>query len=182
MRKRLVWFVSMAAAIIAWTVILYLFGADWIVEWSGNAYLALFLIAAIGGLHVFTAGTFFTTLFAFAAMGLNPFLLGILGGIGITIGDSLFFFFGRHGRAVVPARIERLMEKMRKKLERFHTNTIPLFVFLYAGFTPFPNEFATITVGLAGAKYQQIVIPLLAGNIILTTLTCLGVQIIAGMI
>lgn len=181
MRKRVIWFAVLGGAILAWTLMLYLFGTQWIVERSGNAYLALFLIAAVGGMSTFTAATYFSTLFALTAAGLNPFLLGLLGGLGITIGDSLFFLFGRHGRAAVPERAKRIMDKARKQLERFHHNTVPLFIFLYAGFTPFPNEFATITVGLAGAKYKQIIIPLLAGNILITTLACLGVRYVTGL-
>ena len=73
------------------------------------------------------------------------------------------------------------MDTFKRRLDRFHQLSVPLFVFLYAGFTPFPNEFMTISVGLAGTKYREIVVPLLLGNINITILTVLGVQYAVGL-
>lgn len=150
----------------------------YIVETIGedHAYIAVFLIAALGGVSSFTAFTYFSTIIAFAAAGLNPWWLGILGGAGVTIGDSLFFFFGQHSRIIISQRVEKAMAMVRKRLERFNQLSIPIFVFMYSAFTPFPNEFMTVSLGLTGVKYRWIGPPLLLGNIFITTATCLAVQ------
>jgi len=136
-----------------------------------HAYLALFLIAAFGGVSVFTSASYFGTVIAFSSAGLNPWLLGIAGGAGVTIGDSLFFLFGNHSRVMVSKNIDKLMNHVRSKLERFNKWSVPIFVYLYAGFSPFPNEFMTISVGLSGAKYRIVGPPLLLGNITVTIIT-----------
>lgn len=167
--------------ILAVIVVLFLLVAfnipERIVEFIGieNAYIVVFLIAALGGVSSFTAISYFTTIIAFATTGLNPFLLGIVGGVGVTIGDSLFFFFGQNSRVVLSRHIEQAIDAFRKRLERFRWS-VPIFVFVYAGFTPFPNEFMTVSVGLTGSKYREIVVPLVLGNITITTLLVLGVQ------
>ncbi|MBR9702871.1 hypothetical protein GOV10_02460 [Candidatus Woesearchaeota archaeon] len=99
----------------------------------------------------------------------------------MTIGDSLFFLFGQHGRIVLSEHVEWTMNMLKKRLDRFNKWSMPLFVFFYAGFTPFPNEFMTISVGLTGAKYREIIVPLLLGNINITILLVLSVQYAIGL-
>ena len=161
-------------AIITFFLLLVIFQVpDRIVERFGEAraYLALFLIAAFGGVSVFTSASYFGTIIAFSSAGLNPWLLGLAGGAGVTIGDSLFFLFGNHSRVIVSKNIDKLMDHARSKLERFNKWSVPIFVYLYAGFSPLPNEFMTISVGLSGAKYRIVGPPLLLGNITVTILT-----------
>lgn len=174
-RKR---FFTIITIIAVWFVLLFIITPEHILEIVGeeHAYLAVFLVASFGGVSALTAASYFSTIITFAAAGLNPYVLGLLGGIGVTIGDSLFFFFGNNSRVVLSDRVERTITAVRKKLERFNEWSIPIFVFLYAGFTPLPNEFMTISVGLTGAEYKEIIMPLLLGNIFITTMTCLGVQ------
>lgn len=147
-----------------------------------NAYLIVFLIAALGGVSTLTSASYFSTVIAFGTAGLNPFLLGLVGGLGVTIGDSLFFLFGSNGRVVLSERVEKFITALKKRLDRFNKWSVPLFVYLYAGFTPFPNEFMTVSVGLTGAKYREIIIPLVLGNITVTTITVLGAQYAAGLL
>ena len=153
--------------------IIHVFGEE-------HAYIALFLIAAVGGVSTFTAASYFGAVVAFASAGLNPFLLGVAGGLGVTIGDSLFFLFGNNSRAVIPEKVEFWMTKIRSKLERFNQWSVPLFVYIYAAFTPFPNEFMTISVGMTGAKYRIVAPALLLGNITITAITALLVQGVSG--
>lgn len=162
------------AAIITFFLLLVIFQVpDMIVEKFGedHAYLALFLIAAFGGVSVFTSASYFGTVIAFASAGLNPWLLGLAGGAGVTIGDSLFFLFGNHSRVIVSKNVDKVMDHVRSKLERFNKWSVPIFVYLYAAFSPLPNEFMTISVGLSGAKYRIVGPPLLLGNITITIIT-----------
>jgi len=174
-------FAIVATVLVAWILLLVFIGPSGIANALGaTGYLFAFLVASFGGVSSFTAASYFATIATLAAAGLNPFLLGIVGGAGVTIGDSLFFFFGTNGRVVLPDKIETTLNRARRLLDRFPYST-PLFVFLYAGFTPFPNEFMTISVGLTGTRYREIVLPLLIGNIVATTMLAWVVQYVVAL-
>lgn len=170
--------------LIAWFIILFTFGPTKIIASLGvnNSYVALFIIAATGGVSVFSGYIYFSFLGTLAATGLNPFLLGLLGGVGVSIGDSLFYFLGKQGRYVIPVKIEKAIDNFRAWLNKKTRWSIPLFVFAYAAFTPFPNEFMTISVGLTGTRFRRLIIPLILGNIFITTIIALGIQYLANVL
>ena len=135
-----------------------------------RSYVAIFLVGALGGVSTFTTATYFGVVASFADAGLNVYWLSVAGGVGSAIGDALFFFFGRNSRAVLNARTEKIIYSVRDRLESVHKAFIPVFVYVYAAFTPLPNEFMTIPVGLSGMRFRYIVIPLVLGNITVTFL------------
>ena len=57
----------------------------------------VFLIAALGGLNSVTGGVLYTSIATFAAGGASPWLLGLVAGVGITIGDIIMFTLLRTG-------------------------------------------------------------------------------------
>ena len=144
-------------------------------------YLAVFLVGALGGVSTFTTVTYFGIVASFADAGLNIYLLSIVGGLGSAIGDTLFYFFGRNGRVVLNERTQKIIYRIRDKLENTHKALTPIFVYVYAGFTPLPNEFMTIPVGLSGIKYRWVIIPLILGNITVTFMTLLIVPWFFGL-
>ena len=158
--------------LVLWALLLSLIGPTAIVGWLGieQGYLVVFLVAAFGGISSLTATSYFATVITLAAGGLDPVLLGILGGAGVTIGDSLFFFAGRHGRSVLPDEWYTNLNRFGKWLKKQPSWIIPAIVYVYAAFTPFPNEFITVSVGLCGTRYRKIALPLLLGNITVTIL------------
>lgn len=168
-QRRFVFFVLLGFLLL-WGLLLHYIGPSAIVSWIGadHGYLVVFLVAAFGGVSSLTAPSYFTTIVTMAAGGLDPILLGVLGGIGVTIGDSLFFFFGRNGRVILPDRWQRRLDRFGQWLKRGPRWAIPLAMFLYAALTPFPNEFMTISIGLTGTRYRRIILPLLLGNITIT--------------
>ncbi len=102
-------------------VLLYFVSPETIVAWIGveNTYLTVFLIAALGGLSSVTSGVLYASLATFAAAGALPWLLGLLGGVGIAIGDSLIFLLLRYGYRAVS-------EQWRERVARWRTTNDPL--------------------------------------------------------
>ncbi len=171
-RKRLLYLILFLAFIIAWTLLIFIVGAQKIVDFIGvkDSYLVLFFIGAFGGVSLISATSYYATLATFSSTGLNPYLLGLFGGIGITLGDSLYYYFGRKGGETLTGKFKEKLRKFSEWLVK-RKKLVPVISFVYFAFTPFPNEFITIPLGASGYSYKKLVIVLLVGNIILSTFT-----------
>ena len=115
-----------------------------------NGYSILFLLGMIGGASTFTAPSYFIALTTLSIGGLNPFLLGLAGGLGITIGDTIIFFIGLSAGKKAPDKFKERVQKLEKRLEKKPKWVVNLILYSYIGFTPLPNEIATISMGLIG--------------------------------
>lgn len=159
-------FAFIATFLALWGLLMYLVGPERIVEYVGveNSYILMFVIALVGGASTLTAPSLFTALITFAAAGLNPLILGVMTGVGLTLSDSLFFYFGLRGRMLLGGKwLERSLNLRRWFLSK-PSWVPPLIVFLYTGFTPLPNDFLTVSAALAHIRFRQIVLSLLLGN------------------
>ena len=152
--------------IISWSILLYQVGPQQIVDLLGvnNSYLLMFAMTLFGGLSTFTAPTFYAVLITLALGGLNPFLLGIVAGLGMTISDSAFFYFGMKGRDVLSGRWEERVGRLKEWFDAKPSWAAPILVFLYTGFSPFPNDPLMIGTALASVSYRRIVPFLFLGN------------------
>jgi len=130
-----------------------------------NGYNILFLLGMIGGASTFTTPSYFIALTTLSIGGLNPFLLGLAGGLGITIGDTIIFFIGLSAGKKAPDKFKERVQKLEKRLEKKPKWVVNLILYSYIGFTPLPNEIATISMGLIGHKKRIILFILLLGNI-----------------
>jgi membrane protein DedA with SNARE-associated domain len=164
-------FFALLCLLLLWILLLQFISPEELVEVVGaKGYLLLFLVAAVGGVSFLTASSYFALVLTLAAGGLNPLLLGIIGGIGVTIGDTLFFLFGTHGRELLSEKLERRMTAFGAWLRKGPPFIVPLAVYVYAAFTPFPNELITVSLGLAGTRWPRVLPALLLGNITITAL------------
>ena len=159
-----------AVFVVVWVSLLALVGPSKLVSIIGvqNGYLLAFLIAAFGGFSSLTAVSLVATIVTLSAGGLNPLLLGLFAGTGMTIGDLIYFYLGNAGRnALHPeSRLRALVEKSSAWLSDKPKWMLPLVTFIYAGFLPLPNDVLTVSLALAGGKMRVIVVPLFLGNII----------------
>jgi membrane protein YqaA with SNARE-associated domain len=173
-RKRLV-FGLLVLLIVAWSITLLIVGPRTIVEAIGieNVYLVAFIIATLGGVSTLTSSSYFLTIVTLGAGGADPYLLGLIAGTGITIGDSLFYYLGLRGREVVNKNVYRWSVKFSEWLDKRPRWLVPFIVFFYAAFTPLPNDILTIALGFSSYPYKYMILPLWAGNIIITIITAL---------
>lgn len=172
-KKQLLVFGALVASVVLWTVLLWRFDARTLVDFVGaeNGYLVMFLIAAIGGVSSVGGVSYFATLVTLAAGGLNPALLALASGAGISIGDSVYFYLGRHGRAAIEGHwLHNKIEHLACWLDHKPRWLTSLVVYLYTGFTPLPNDLLSIAMGLARRPYLYVVPAMVAGNITLTFL------------
>lgn len=169
-KNRLI-FATLALFIVGWTTLLAIVPAESIVSSIGvtNAYIVVFLLAAIGGLSTLTGTSLFAIIVTFAAGGALPWLLGLTAGIGIFISDSIFFLIAHKGSQSVTLRTNDI----RNTLARIITKTPPWMlhggVFTYIGLTPLPNDILMLALALARIRYRTIALTLFAGSISIAT-------------
>lgn len=165
-------FVSIVLFVIALNIIFFLISPREIVSFIGveNSYLAVFLLS-LSGITAFTSGAFFAAVATFGAGGVNPLLLGLVGGIGIFISDSIFYTLAAVGRYSMPDRWQSRVERFAQWTHRVPRWVVLLVTYLYLGFSPFPNDILMVALVLSGFRYRFIVIPLFAGSLTVVTLT-----------
>jgi membrane protein YqaA with SNARE-associated domain len=179
MKKKRLIFGLLILFVIAWSITLAIIGPTTIVNTIGirNGYIAAFIVATLGGFSTITSSSYFLTIITLAGGGANPYILGVVAGTGITIGDSLFYYLGFRGRDVANKKIYKWTEKFSKWLEKRPRWLVPIIIFIYTGFTPLPNDILTVSLGLSSYPYKYLIIPMWAGNITITILTAIGASI-----
>ena len=166
-RKKILICLSILLIIVFWIALFYYINPQKLVAKLGarNGYMIIFLLGTFGGVSVFTGPSYFIALSSLTIGGLNPFVLALIGSIGVTIGDTIILFLGLKAGKKFPDKFKDKREKLRIYLEKKPKRIIPLLVYAYIGFTPFPNEFITIPLGLTGYKLKKIIPIMFLGNI-----------------
>ncbi|MFP4119020.1 MAG: hypothetical protein ACLFTH_03110 [Candidatus Woesearchaeota archaeon] len=144
-----------------------------------NTYLFLFVFAAIGGLSTFTVGAFYSTFVTFILGGSHPVLLSFAGGLGLLIGDSLFYVLGLGSRTSLSGVFKKSADRISRWISGQKDPAIMLFIFLYSAITPLPSDLLMISLSLVKYPYKKAVVPAVLGNI--TLLLLLSLAALAGL-
>lgn len=166
---------AVLAFLLLFNLVFIVYSPEKMVELIGvqNSYVAVFLIAAFGGLNTFTSGVLYASIATFAAGGASPWLLGVAGGAGIAIGDVIMFTLFRTGvRSVSGVWRERVLW-VREKVLRLPQWLQYVVVYLYLGFSPLPNDVLMFLLATVGYAYRVLVPLLLLGGITIATVTAL---------
>jgi membrane protein DedA with SNARE-associated domain len=138
-----------------------------------NSYVAFFLLAMIGGASSFTSSSFYASVPVFAAGGLDPVVMVLLGGPGLAVGDSFFYFLGRRAHEAFLDRYEKRIQRIAEwMMER--RRIMPLIIYLYSGFSPFPGDILMVTLALLNYPYKRAILPMVAGNMTMILLLSLA--------
>jgi membrane protein YqaA with SNARE-associated domain len=167
--KKLLTFLIIVVLVLFWSLLAYFIGPEEIVEKIGaeNGYILIFLVALFGGISAFTSPSYFALLITLAIGGLNPFILALFSGFGVALGDALFFYLGAHARKVSFKRgdSKNIFERAARWIEKRSSKTVPVLIFLYSGFTPFPNDILAVSLAFANYPFKKFFIAVLLGNI-----------------
>lgn len=179
-------YITLAATIFFiafWTILLMLYNPKEIVKAIGieNGYLLTFFVAMLGAFSSLTFASVYPMIVTFALGDLNPVILTVAAGSGLTIGDALFYYLGMKVRPFIKGKMKRLLDRFLEWTQHRPAWLIPLIVYFYVGFTPFPNNLLTGSLAASGYAFKKAIIPVLLGNIsfpvLITILTDLGVDI-----
>jgi uncharacterized membrane protein YdjX (TVP38/TMEM64 family) len=105
-------------------------------------YFGAMMIAIVGNLTIFIPVPFAVFIYAFGAI-LDPILLGLVTGVGSTIGEFSSYLVGRGGRKLIEDKYGRRLESARALVERFGMPAIFLFALL-----PMPDDLILIPMGM----------------------------------
>lgn len=172
-KKKIILLSIITASFITALFMVYFVGPENLVSRLGitNSYLLIFALAVMGGVSSFTSGPFYAALTTLAAGGVNFFLLGVISGIGLLISDSIFYYFGSHAKNYLETQLKKpTIRRAVEWVEGQSDRKVQLFVFLYVGLTPLPNDIVTISLAIIGFPYKKILLPLMLGNITSTTI------------
>jgi membrane protein DedA with SNARE-associated domain len=174
MKKGQIVFLGIVLIVIGWSVFLYTHDIQVFVEALGakNGYLIMFLVALFGGVSSLGGVTYVTTLITLSSGGLDPLLLALASGLGVSFGDTVYFYLGKKGlrkyiveyNATHP-QIKKWVEKLTHWLEGKPKVITFLGIYCITAFTPMPNDIIAITFGLVNKRYLTVVPALVLGNI-----------------
>ncbi len=163
-------FILVILVVLGWIALLNYISPTEIVEKIGikNSYLVAFLLAVICGFSSFTGTAFYAALIAFSSGGAHPFILGIVGGLGLCISDLAFYFVISKGTHVIDRHWEKFSNFIKRLVKSAPDWVLYGFVFLYSGFMPIPNDVMLVTLAVGGTKFRKIAPYLFAGDIVST--------------
>ncbi|MCB9361974.1 hypothetical protein H6504_00930 [Candidatus Woesearchaeota archaeon] len=176
MLKKRISFLFTLLLLVSWIVIFIFVSPQQLIDIIGlhNGYILLFAIAVTGGFTAVSSTSYFIAVATLAEGGLHPIMLGIVGGIGLTLGDMYFYYLGRQGRRALAPRIQEKVSKFTDFLHKFPNYFIPFILYLVAGFTFVPNDILTAGLAFAKIPFRYVFLPILLGNITLTSLVAYG--------
>ena len=155
-KRKITLFILLASIFIIFTAIWLFTSPEEILNTIGiqNGYILAFIVSFFAGFSAFTAVSFYSLLIAFITAGLNPWLLALITGTSLALGDMFLFYFGRKGRDMISGKVDRAISKLahyfsRHNLEKF----IPLFSYIYISFIPLPNDW--LLIFLASIRFPQ---------------------------
>lgn len=165
-------FIVVILVVLGWVVFFNYVSPTAVVEKIGihNSYLVAFFLAVICGFSSLTGTTFYVAIAALAHGGVNPALLGIIGGLGLCISDAAFFYVISKGTHVIDKHWESFSNFLKKHIKSAPDWLLYLFVFIYSGFIPIPNDVMLVTLAIGGTKFKKFAPYLFAGDIVSTLL------------
>jgi membrane protein YqaA with SNARE-associated domain len=175
-KKKKIAVYTLFVVLIIWSIILFFIDPMILIERFGvtNIYLLLFIVAVTAGTSAFTTTSFYAVFLSYVSAGFDPVAMGIIGGIGLAIGDSLFYYLAYKAGDVYSAEKRPLYIKAYNIAQRLPRYSVYIITFIYTGFLPIPHDILMVTLGFLRFKYVYIIPFVIVGNIIWLSLIAHG--------
>jgi membrane protein DedA with SNARE-associated domain len=136
-------------------------------------YPGLFFINIAGSASIFLPLPGFVAVFFMGSI-LNPWLVGIVSGIGAAIGELAGYWVGRGSRKVINARGRKehaeWLDKGRKWIEKY--KAFPIIVLFAA--TPLPDDVLGILLGAMEYDMKKFLVAMLVGKTVMCMALAFG--------
>jgi membrane protein YqaA with SNARE-associated domain len=129
---------------------------------ASYGYIGIFLISLIGSATIFLPLPSAAFVFASGAF-LNPFLVGIIAGLGSALGEFTGYAVGLGGRTVMKKKWEKDIKKAKKLFEKYGG----FFIIFFFAATPLPDDVVGITAGILKYPVKKYFLASLIGKIVL---------------
>ncbi|MFX0042512.1 MAG: VTT domain-containing protein [Candidatus Hodarchaeota archaeon] len=137
----------------------------WFYEEFGDVgiYIGVFAISIFGNFTVIFPVPYVIALIVISVLipGVNPILLGLIGGLGASIGEATAWLIGRGSQDMI-GDVESI-ERMKGYVEK---GWAPLIIFIFAA-TPLPDDAFLIVLGIAGYSIVKTLIYTFIGKFVL---------------
>jgi membrane protein YqaA with SNARE-associated domain len=126
-------------------------------------YIGVFVISIFGNFTVIFPVPYVIALIVVSAVvpGVNPFLLGLIGGLGASIGETTAWLIGRGSQEIIGDA--ESIERMKGYIEK---GWAPLIIFLFAA-TPLPDDAFLIVLGIVQYSIVKTLIYTFIGKYVL---------------
>jgi membrane protein YqaA with SNARE-associated domain len=131
---------------------------------SQYGYLGAFAISIFGNFTIFFPVPFTITIYVFGAT-LNPFLLGLVCGVGSTIGEFSAYLIGLGGRKVLDERYGDRLESAKLLVQRYGMAAIFLFALL-----PLPDDLILVPMGMLRYDLVKAMAAMFIGKTLMCTI------------
>ena len=182
--KRIGFVVLLVLLVLGWLTLFFVSSPEEVVEWLGvtNGYLVVFLLGVIGAVTSLTSVSTYPAIYTLAAGEMNPGLLVVISGVGLTLGDFLFILLGISARGVLSEGTKERVARFLAWLYQRPTVVIQFFLFVWVGLTPFANNLLTAPLAVTEFPARKMVVPIFLGNLVLPVLTVwLGMKGVAWL-
>lgn len=138
-------------------------------------YAGILAISVVSGLNLFipVPAAAFVPVFTAAGFSMPGIITTLI--VGTLIADWIGYLLGVAGRHATELHYPKFQKKLRRFAKRHHALILPG-VFLYAAFSPFPNEIVLAPLALIGTRFRALFLPLLLGTIAYQILYAYGAQ------
>ena len=130
---------------------------------ANYGYTGAFFISTFGNFTVFFPVPFVLTIYAFGAT-LNPLMLGLVCGLGSTVGEFSAYLIGMGGRRVLHDRYAKQLDTAKKLVEKYGVAIIFLFALL-----PLPDDLILIPLGMMKFDIKRAIAAMFAGKFLMCT-------------
>jgi uncharacterized membrane protein YdjX (TVP38/TMEM64 family) len=133
-------------------------------------YVGAFVAGFLGTSSIFLS--IFPSFLVIMALGakLNPFLVGVLGGIGSGIGQFTHYYIGYAGRYAVSEKRKKQLDEFGKKINKYGV----LLIFIFAATPLSPDDLVWIPLGAMNYPKTKALIAAIAGKTILNLIYAYG--------
>ena len=126
-------------------------------------YMGLFVVTFLGSATIFFVLP--TDIFVFASAAfLNPFWIGIVGGLGKALGETVGYVLGLGSRKI----IDRKYKKEAKKWEKMFRIHGGFFIIILFALTPLPDDIVGIVAGTLKYPFKKFLLASIIGKVTLT--------------
>ncbi len=130
---------------------------------STYGYTGAFFISTFGNFTVFFPVPFVITIYAFGAT-LDPLVLGLVCGLGSTVGEFSAYLIGRGGRRMLDERYGKQLETAKLLVQKYGVSIIFLFALL-----PLPDDLILIPLGMLKFDLWKAMSAMFAGKFLMCT-------------
>jgi len=124
-------------------------------------YLGVFIVSLLGSSTVILPLPSFAIIFA-AGVLLNPFLIGLIGGIGSSIGETTAYAVGFGGEKIIEKKWKKYLAKSEKLFEKYGG----FFIITVFAATPLPYDVIGILSGSLKYPFKKFFTATLIGKLI----------------